>query len=99
MSGTTAAATSFVSRSLAPTTMVFPEESSAWRMARRAFDMLCILPPMNVSSVSTGPEKAGAPRAQDWRIRCARCHAVFWVIPRSRCSFMEDWPFSPVVSR
>ena len=31
--------------------------------------------------------------SQPCRILCAIIHAVFWVMPRSRCSFIEETPF------
>ena len=38
-------------------------------------------------------------RYQTARMRCAKCQAFFWVMPKSRCSFIDDTPLMPVVSR
>ena len=73
------------------------------RPVSRSRCALCIffaLPPTNVSSASTGP--ANGPPSRSCHIsrsRCDRCHADFCVMLRSRCSFIDETPFSEVVSR
>ena len=51
------------------------------------------------SSTSTGPANASPGRVNASRIRWSMNHAVFWLTPMSRCSFMLDTPFRLVSSR
>ena len=94
----TSARTLLVLRSRAPTTAVFPTVP----LPAFSFLLACLLrsfPPMYVSSTSMGPEKTLFLSAHASRMRCPRCHAVFCVIPNSRCIFMEAMPFMLVLKR
>ena len=95
---TTLALTRALARSLIPATVVLPPEPPP----TCSFFLACLffsLPPINVSSASTGPANGWPSLFHASRIRWPKCHADFWVIPKSRCSFMLDTLLSDVVIR
>ena len=100
MVSTTAALIRFVSRSFMPATIVLSTvPRPRMRRSRSAACMFFAFPPKYASSISTGPAKfAMTWSAQVSRMRCAKCHAVFCVTPRSRCIFIELVPLSPVLT-
>ena len=89
----TTAQISFVSRSLTPTTAVFPTDPRLVRSTPPRFDfgILRRFPRMYVLSASTAAtNRLADPAAIERGIRCARGHAVFCVIETSWWSFMLD---------
>ena len=98
-SSTTGARIWWVDRSLAPATATLPTAPRPRSRFRLESGMFRRLPPRYASSISTGPENSPLASAKVARMRCPRYQADFWVIPRSRCSFMEETPFRLVVIR
>ena len=98
------ALTRFVARSFAPTTAVLPTAPRpvSASSARFALLMFLRLPPIYVSSTSTGPENFGPlslPPPHASRMRCSMNHEVGWLTPMSRWSFMLLTPLRLVSSR